>query len=147
MYWYCTRRICDFPAFVCASPSFVKKYGKTSNPEDLIRMPSINYKNSSSPYSLIFKNKKTKEDITINTNPILTTNTLALMLKSTIEGIGYCRLPEVFCKDKIKTGELLTLLPNFKLFPERSVYAVYPDRRYLPIKVKLFIDAIKRYLS
>ena len=69
------------------------------------------------------------------------------MLKSTIEGIGYCMLPEVFCKDKIKTGELITLLPNFTLFPEKSVYAVYPGRRYLPIKVKLFIDAIKRHLS
>jgi DNA-binding transcriptional LysR family regulator len=141
------RRICDFPAYICASPEFINKYGEPSNPEDLIRMPSINYKNSSSPYGLSFKNKKTKEDITINTNPILVTNTLALMLKSTIEGIGYCMLPEVFCKDKIKTGELITLLPNFSLFPERSVYAVYPDRRYLPIKVKLFIDAIKRHLG
>ena len=57
-------------------------------------------------------------------------------------------LPEVFCKDKIKTGDLLTLLLIFHLYPERSVYAVYPDRRYLPIKVKLFIDAIKiRHLS
>ena len=110
-------------------------------------MPSINYKNSSSTYGLSFKNKNTKEDITINTTPILTTNTLALMLKSTIEGVGYCMLPEVFCKNKIKTGELLPLLPDFTLLPERNVYAVYPDRRYLPIKVNLFIDAINRHLS
>ena len=141
------RRICDFPAYVCASPEFINKYGEPSNPEDLIRMPSINYKNSSSTYGLSFKNKNTKEDITINTTPILTTNTLALMLKSTIEGVGYCMLPEVFCKNKIKTGELLPLLPDFTLLPERNVYAVYPDRRYLPIKVKLFIDAINRHLS
>jgi len=39
------------------------------------------------------------------------------------------------------------LAPDFTLLPERNVYAVYPDRRYLPIKVNLFIDAINRHLS
>lgn len=141
------RQICDFPAYVCASPDFINKYGIPAKPEDLKTIPAINYKNSSSPSSLSFKNNNSNEEITINTNPIIITNSLALLLNSTIQGIGYCMLPLVFCKDKIQTGELIPLLHNFKLVPERSVYAVYPDRRYLPIKVKLFIDAIKRHLN
>jgi DNA-binding transcriptional LysR family regulator len=33
------------------------------------------------------------------------------------------------------------------MVPDRGVYAIYPDRRYLPMKVKLFIDAINNQLK
>ena len=56
-------------------------------------------------------------------------------------------MPVVLCKDKIETGELLTLFPEYTLVLERGVYAIYTDRRYLPMKVKLFIDAIKNHLN
>jgi len=42
---------------------------------------------------------------------------------------------------------LLALLPDYILLPDRGVYAIYPDRRYLPMKVKLFIDAINSHLK
>ena len=139
------RRICDFPAHVCASPSLIEKYGMPSKPDDLKKIPSVVYKNYKNS-NLTFKNKKTNEETTINTNPVIYTNTLELLLNSTIKGIGLCRIPAVFCKDKIKTGELLALLPDHIMVPDRGVYAIYPDRRYLPMKVKLFIDAINSHL-
>ena len=139
------RRICDFPAHVCASPSLIEKYGMPSKPDDLKKIPSVVYKNYKNS-NLTFKNKKTNEETTINTNPVIYTNTLELLLNSTIKGIGLCRIPDVFCKDKIKTGELLALLPDHIMVPDRGVYAIYPDRRYLPMKVKLFIDAINSHL-
>ena len=48
-----------FSCNICAK--FINKYGEPSNPEDLIKMPSINYKNFSSPYGLSFKKKKPKK--------------------------------------------------------------------------------------
>ena len=115
-------------------------------PDDLKKIPSVVYKNYKNS-NLTFKNKKTNEETTINTNPVIYTNTLELLLNSTLKGIGLCRIPAVFCKDKIKTGELLALLPDHVMVPDRGVYAIYPDRRYLPMKVKLFIDAINSHLK
>ena len=140
------RRISDFPVYVCASPSLIKQYGMPLKPDDLKEIPSVVYKNYKNS-NLTFKNKKTNEETTISTNPVIYTNTLALLLNSTLKGIGLCRLPAVFCRDKIKTGELLTLLPDYTMVPDRGVYAIYPDRRYLPMKVKLFIDAINNQLK
>ena len=140
------RRISDFPVYVCASPSLIKQYGMPLKPDDLKEIPSVVYKNYKNS-NLTFKNKKTNEETTISTNPVIYTNTLALLLNSTLKGIGLCRLPAVFCRDKIKTGELLTLLPDYTMVPDRGVYAIYPDRRYLPVKVKLFIDAINNQLK
>jgi len=114
--------------------------------DDLKEIPSVVYKNYKNS-NLTFKNKKNNEETTISTNPVIYTNTLALLLKSTLKGIGLCRLPAVFCRDKIKTGELLTLLPDYTMVPVRGIYAIYPDRRYLPMKVKLFIDAINNQLK
>jgi DNA-binding transcriptional LysR family regulator len=140
------RRISDFPVYVCASPSLIKQYGMPLKPDDLKEIPSVVYKNYKNS-NLTFKNKKTNEETTISSNPVIYTNTLALLLNSTLKGIGLCRLPAVFCRDKIKTGELLTLLPDYTMVPDRGVYAIYPDRRYLPMKVKLFIDAINNQLK
>ena len=140
------RRISDFPVYVCASPSLIKQYGMPLKPDDLKEIPSVVYKNYKNS-NLTFKNKKTNEETTISTNPVIYTNTLELLLNSTLKGIGLCRLPAVFCRDKIKTGELLTLLPDYTMVPDRGVYAIYPDRRYLPMKVKLFIDAINNQLK
>ena len=140
------RRISDFPVYVCASPSLIKQYGMPLKPDDLKEIPSVVYKNYKNS-NLTFKNKKTNEETTISTNPVIYTNTLALLLNSTLKGIGLCRLPAVFCRDKIKTGELLTLLPDYTMVPDRGVYAIYPDRRYLPMKVKLFIDAINHQIK
>ena len=96
------RRICDFPAHVCASPSLIEKYGMPSKPDDLKKIPSVVYKNYKNS-NLTFKNKKTNEETTIYTNPVIYTNTLELLLNSTIKGIGLCRIPDVFCKDKISS--------------------------------------------
>ena len=39
------------------------------------------------------------------------------------------------------------LLPDYSLIPERGVYALYPDRIYLPMKVRLFIDDLSKNLQ
>jgi DNA-binding transcriptional LysR family regulator len=41
---------------------------------------------------------------------------------------------------------MIKLLSEYKSLPERGIYAVYPDRRFLPMKVRIFIDFLKKYL-
>jgi DNA-binding transcriptional LysR family regulator len=41
----------------------------------------------------------------------------------------------------------MPLLPNYKLLPERGIYAIYPDKRYLPLKVRKFIDYLAQQMS
>ena len=39
------------------------------------------------------------------------------------------------------------LLPEYKSLLERSVYATYSNKRFLPIKLRKFIDPLADYLS
>lgn len=45
--------------------------------------------------------------------------------------------------EEIDKGRLVEVLPKFAA-PGHDIYAVYPDRKFLPAKVRLFIDFIKK---
>ena len=43
----------------------------------------------------------------------------------------------------MKRGRLVTALDD-NAFPGNNIYAVYPERRLLPAKVKFFIEFLKK---
>jgi len=45
--------------------------------------------------------------------------------------------------EEIEKGRLVEVLPKYAA-PGHDIYAVYPDRKFLPAKVRLFIDFMKR---
>jgi DNA-binding transcriptional LysR family regulator len=71
---------------------------------------------------------------------------MEMLIQSTLKGIGFAVLPTSFCFDYINDGQMIKLLSEYKSLPERGIYAVYPDRRFLPMKVRIFIDFLKKYL-
>jgi DNA-binding transcriptional LysR family regulator len=79
-------------------------------------------------------------------SPAIYANTHEVLLNSALKGIGFCRIPDVFCDKFIKEGKLVKLLPDYSFIHERSIYVIYPDRRYLPVKVRLFIDDLSANL-
>ena len=139
------KKLCDFDANICISPSFIKKFGLPETPDDLKSLPAIHYKNSSTGLSLNFKNPAgTIESIELM--PVIYTNSMEMLINSTLKGIGFSRLPTIFSDKYIKKGELIKLLTDYKNLPERGIYAIYPDRRFLPMKVRLFIEIIGAHL-
>jgi DNA-binding transcriptional LysR family regulator len=45
--------------------------------------------------------------------------------------------------EEVKRGRLATVLDDFA-FPGNNIYAVYPERRLLPAKVKFFIEFLRK---
>ena len=70
-----------------------------------------------------------------------------MLLEATKQGLGFCRLPEVFCAEAVEEGTLITILSEYKLTPERAIFVMYPEKRYLPLKVRKFIDHLSARLS
>jgi DNA-binding transcriptional LysR family regulator len=68
---------------------------------------------------------------------------MGMLLASVSSGIGYGILPRVFCRDSILQGKFKEILKDFKVYPEWGIFAIYPERRYLPIKVTKFIEHLK----
>ncbi len=56
-------------------------------------------------------------------------------------GIGWRSTWEI--AGELKRGELVTVLDNYAL-PAYNIQAVYPQQRYLPAKVRFFIDCLRK---
>ena len=61
-----------------------------------------------------------------------------------LTGQGVAILPDWLIEDDLRAGRLLRLLPHWH-FTRQGVYALYPDTRHLPLKVRVFIDFMKRH--
>ena len=61
-----------------------------------------------------------------------------------LTGQGVAILPDWLIEEDLRTGRLVHLLPEWQL-SRQGVYALYPDTRHLPLKVRMFIDFMKAY--
>ena len=62
-----------------------------------------------------------------------------VMATAVRKGLGIDLMPTFFCCDDLKSGLLEMALQDFEDDPI-SVYAVYPHRRHLSTKVRVFVD-------
>jgi len=54
-------------------------------------------------------------------------------------GLAIVLEPDFIVGDDIRAGRLVRLLPDFRP-PASPIYAVYPSRRHLSAKVRVFVD-------
>lgn len=62
-----------------------------------------------------------------------------------LQGMGVALLPSWLVADDLACGRLHDALPSWR-FARQSVYALYPDTRHVPRKVRAWIDYLKAYL-
>ena len=51
--------------------------------------------------------------------------------------------PSFVTRSDLVAGRLEIVLPDWKVLPELGVYAIYPHRRFLAPKVKVFLEALR----
>lgn len=79
--------------------------------------------------------------VTVKLEPVLVVNDLEVACDAVIAGVGIARLPAIVCREAVRDGRLQVLFgPDPALL--QPVYAIYPSRRYLPAKVRLFVEAL-----
>jgi DNA-binding transcriptional LysR family regulator len=61
-------------------------------------------------------------------------------------GHGIGLLPSNFCDESIAKGKLIRLLPEWNTSPI-PVFAVYLSRRFLPLRLNVFLEALATWKS
>ncbi|MGL5343729.1 MAG: LysR family transcriptional regulator [Plesiomonas sp.] len=74
--------------------------------------------------------------------PMLMADSAASLLAFTQHSAGVALLPAWLVQEDITAGRLVHLLPDHH-FPQQGIYAVYPNTRHIPEKVRVFIDFLK----
>lgn len=140
------RRVGDCPLYMCAAPQFVATHGTPRKPVDITSLPAVIYSLGSAASSWTCRNMA-GDQTTVALRPALYANSAGMMLDACIEGVGVAVLPHFSCADALGSGRLVRLLPDHDTVPDLGIYVVYPDKRFVPLKVRSFIDVIAAELA
>ena len=127
---------------VCGSPAYFKRAGK---PKTLAELNRHNCLVTSTEDGVAdtwsFQDKGKPVAIKVGGN--LQCNDGEVLTRWAISGEGLAWRSAWEVSEEVKRGRLITVLDEFA-FPGNNIYAVYPERRLLPAKVKFFIEFLRK---
>ncbi len=132
------RKLGDFHLKICVSPEFLEKRGPINHPSDLSRIPCIIDTNGRQHSSWRFIDAA-GAGFTVPVSGHIEVNSPLAAVRAAESGLGVSQVPEFLALPKIRSGELISVLEEY-LPTDRGIYAIYPHRRYLPAKVRTFVD-------
>ena len=86
-----------------------------------------------------------EETVEINVNTVFRANTSDALLQALASGIGIGGLQRPLAARALQAGTLVPVLPDWRL-PDRFLYAVYPDARFIPQRVRKVVSVIEQLL-
>ncbi|MGB7800661.1 LysR family transcriptional regulator [Buttiauxella sp.] len=78
--------------------------------------------------------------------PAIVADSASALLAFAMQGSGVALLPEWLVRPALQRGELHALLMDHQ-FPRQSIYALYPNTRHVPEKVRVFIDFLREWVD
>ena len=127
-----SRQVASSRPLLVASPNYIEREGEPGDPTDLEQHDCIVGKLR----SWNFYRKNTEK--TIKPQGVFETNNITCAREVALTGLGVARLPPFLAQDAIANGTLVHLLQDWQSSDSR-IYALYPDRRYMPRKLKTFL--------
>lgn len=139
-------RLADNQRVVVAAPQYLAKHGRPATPDDLARHNCLSFGiqgNQSRGWLLRYNGEvrafRVKGSLACSDGSVLHQWTLAGF------GLAWRSLWEV--RDDLAHGRLVSVLDDYAA-PPNGVFAILPERKHLPLRVRLFIDTLKsRYAS
>ena len=133
------RKLAPCHNVLCAAPSYLDKHGSPMHPDDLLGHNCLQYAYASTIHTWRFETQDSSEFINLEVTGNYQVNNSEALYTALVAGVGIARLPTFIASADIAAGRLVPLLSEYKL-PSQTIYAVFPERRHLPAKVRVFID-------
>lgn len=122
--------------YLCAAPAYVREHGMPRSLDELAQhaclvIPDENW--------VFMRSRQPHEH---RPHGRFLCNSGHALLDATLSGLGISQLPDFYVDEYLRDGRLVELLPEHRA-PDEDVWAVYPHRRHVPLKVKLAIEDLQ----
>ncbi|RAU37866.1 LysR family transcriptional regulator [Enterobacter sp. RIT418] len=127
---------------LAASPEYVRRHGMPESPEALARHKCLVYRGSSGPNRWLLR-RRGEEWVHYPVSPLMTSNNAETLLIAALGGMGIVLFPDWLIGDRLKSGELVALLPELEASintEPQHIAALYPNSRHPPLNVRAIID-------
>ncbi|MCX7892295.1 MAG: LysR family transcriptional regulator [Burkholderiales bacterium] len=132
------RRIGETRVIPCAAPAYLARHGAPKRPEDLAGHACLTYEYLPARHTWRFRDRKGGDRPVRVSGPVHANNGEFLAAVA-VAGAGISMEPDFINGPDVKAGRLVPLLREFEP-PATGIYAVYPSRRHLSAKVRVFVD-------
>ncbi|MBN0056362.1 LysR family transcriptional regulator, partial [Pseudomonas aeruginosa] len=82
---------------------------------------------------------------TVSPHNTFMVNVAEVMAQAAKADLGIALLPSYVAAAALRNGELLLVLPGHAMH-QRTIYALYPSRRYLDAKIRTWVDLLQQEL-
>lgn len=142
---YIARHLLTIPCTIVAAPALIQRYGMPSRIQQFEALPCITTVSALKGAPWQFVNKKGGFE-TVKVKGHYRVNSGEMAGRAAVAGVGFAILAKQACQPYINEGQLVDI--EFEPSPAPlQLYALYSDRRYLPAKIRVFIDFIQQKLS
>jgi DNA-binding transcriptional LysR family regulator len=130
--------------YVVATPEYLKGRKLPVDPTDLKlhNCVMLNARNNETEWDLISGRKRAR----IRVSGPISSRDFNSISTFVFRGHGIGLLPSTYCNEALARGTLVRLLPKWAS-PKISVFAVYTTRRFLPLRLKVFLEALAAWKS
>jgi DNA-binding transcriptional LysR family regulator len=130
--------------YLVAAPAYLKGRRLPAEPEDLKAHDCVllNGKNNEADWDLVNARRRVRVHVS---GPVSTRdfNSVSTFVH---RGHGIGLLPSTYCDEQLAKGGLRRLMPRWTS-PQIPVFAVYPSRKFLPSRLKVFLEALAAWQS
>jgi DNA-binding transcriptional LysR family regulator len=130
-------RVGSIRQVVCGSPAYFADRGIPQSPADLRSHDCITFEGLMSTHAWTFSTGKSPMDVAIRSR--LTLNTAEAAIDAAMAGVGIARVLSYQCANAVAAGALTVVLKSFEPAPW-PVSLVYAGQRFLPLKLRAFLD-------
>ncbi len=138
------RKLTPLHQVLCASPDYLKQHGVPKIPNELREHNCVLFSYSSDTNEWTLNKKDLSETVKVSGN--YQVNNSEALLEALKQGIGIGRLPTFVAGSDLRARRLIKVLDSYHI-PSQNFYAIYPEREYLPAKVRVFIDFAIEYFG
>ncbi|MEO0003624.1 MAG: hypothetical protein RLZZ22_1316 [Pseudomonadota bacterium] len=143
--WLAARRLTVFSNGLYAAPDYLAERGEPLHPDELPRHQAVRLLGGQGeplPWTL-----RRGDQVWAGLPPgRVSANSPELLIRMARAGGGIAAVPDLFARPMLQRGELRRVLPDWCL-PPHTAWAVFPGRKLMPAKTRVFIDMLQAALA
>ena len=141
------RPIAPIRYVLAAAPAYLGTHGAPTRVEDLRAHRCLGFGSSGAPLTWVFEGAGGKASIRLDS--ALTANSSLALHAAMLRGAGIALLPAYVVDEDLRRGAAVQVLPELTPtgYSGDRLYAVYLENRFLPPKVRVFIDYLLEMLG
>ncbi len=133
------RKIGEARRYLCASPRYLDRAGVPERPQDLAGHNCLIFRTH--PGYNVWRFKAGGRIVDVRASGNFSANSGTALVSAARDARGLILAPDWLVGPSLAIGEFVEVLPKHPPVPDRTpIYAVHPYQRFVPPKVKTFVD-------